>query len=181
MREENNVSGTAPIVPVRRTTGIWFLIFLIQLALQSCAIGRPAMVFHSFSFDLGYDSPDAQVLDYRYGNDKGEIHMNRGMVQRGQGGMQYGTSGDLPRGDFLYVKWRIRSTGQVYEDRVDLTHRLPADIADHRITFFMKGPQLYVYLISAEEDRRPESWPEGPIRLYRHLKQYQIYPGQPAW
>jgi hypothetical protein len=103
------------------------------------------------------------------------------MVQRGQGGMQYGTSGDLPRGDFLYVKWRIRSTGQVYEDRVDLTHRLPADIADHRITFFMKGPQLYVYLISPKTDRRPASWPKGPIEMYDHLKEYQIYPGQPSW
>ena len=37
--------------------------------------------------------------------------------KRGVGGMQYGTSGLMPRAEFLYVKWRGKSTGQVYEDR----------------------------------------------------------------
>jgi len=80
------------------------------------------------------------------------------------------------RGDFLYVKWRIKSTGQVYEDTVDLRRRLPADITDHRIHFIVKGPQLYVYLITPE--RRPPDMPPNGPRPYQYLKTITIYPDQ---
>lgn len=82
------------------------------------------------------------------------------------------------RGDFLYVKWRNERTGQVYEDTVDLRQRLPADIAKHRIHFIIKGPQLYVYLISPEP--RPPNMPVNGPRMYRNLKSTLIYPGKPA-
>ncbi len=81
------------------------------------------------------------------------------------------------RGGFLYVKWRILSTGQVYENNIDLRERLPADIKDHRVTFLIRGPQLYVYLIT--HDRRPpDIVPNGPQR-YQHLKTITLYPDQP--
>ena len=162
---------------------LFFLfIFIIQFALQSCAIGRQTMIHHSFDFDLRKISPDVEVLDFQYGDSRQTgTCAPRSMVKRGVGGIQYGTTGFMPRGEFLYVKWRIKSTGQIYEDRVDLSDRLPTDITDYRITFFMKGPQLYVYLISPRTDRRPESWPKGPIEIYDYLKQYEIYPAQPSW
>jgi hypothetical protein len=80
----------------------------------------------------------------------------------------------MPPGEFLYVKWRLKQSGQVYEDKVDLKNHFPADITDFNVHFFIRGPQLYIYLISPE--KRPLSWPIGPLREYQSLKQYQIYP-----
>jgi len=79
------------------------------------------------------------------------------------------------RGDFLYVKWRNKGTGQVYEDNVDLRQRLPANIVDHRIHFIIKGSKLYVYLISMKERRTSDVTPTGP-EMYDHLKNIRIYP-----
>ena len=83
------------------------------------------------------------------------------------------------RGDFLYVKWRIKSTGMVYEDTVDLRNRLPADIKDHRVTFIIRGPQLYVYLIPPEGRKRAKGKPPNGPRMYEDLDTVTIYPDQP--
>jgi hypothetical protein len=148
--------------------------FIMQLGLISYA-REEDMVKHHFSFNTIVDSPDAEVLDYQYGS-SGQFgtHANKERVQLGQVFPQWNTAGVMPRGEFLYVKWRLKSSGKVYEDKVDLTTRLPADITDHRIHFVIKGAQLYVYLISPE--RRPASSPAGPVKTYAYLKQYQIYP-----
>jgi hypothetical protein len=138
------------------------------------------MYFHSFEFDMHNDSPDTEVLDFQYGSsDQTGTCAYKPGVARGEYYLQHGIGGLMPRGEFLYVKWRSKSTGQIYEDRVDLKDRLPADLTHYTVTFFMKGPQLYVYLISPRTDRRPESWPKGPIEMYDYLKEYQLYPGQP--
>jgi len=157
----------------------WIVVIIMQLALISGARGKD-MVKHSFSFDTFVDSPDAEVLDYQYGS-SGQFgtHANKEAVQLGRKFGQWNTTGVMPRGEFLYVKWRLKPSGQVYEDKVDLTTRLPADITNHRIHFVIKGAQLYVYLISPETEKRPPSWPAGPLRMYRDLKQHQIYPDQP--
>jgi len=82
--------------------------------------------------------------------------------------------GPIQRGDFLYVKWREKSTGSIYEDTVDLRQRLPADIKDHRIHFMIRGPQLYVFLISPQ--RRPTGTkPTGP-EVYSRYSTVLIYP-----
>jgi hypothetical protein len=81
------------------------------------------------------------------------------------------------RGDALYVKWRNKATGQVYQDTVDLTHRLPADLAGQRIHFTIKGPQLYIYLISPRP--RQASQPADGPRMYRDLETTLIYPDKP--
>lgn len=157
-----------------------FFILAVQLSLLSCASGRQTMYFHSFEFDMRKISPDMEVLDYQYGGSRQTATcMPEGMLKRGVAIKQHGIGGFMPRGEFLYVKWRSKSSGQVYEDRVDLSRLLPSDLTDYTVTFFMKESQLYVYLISPDEDRRPEYWPKGPIRMYHHLKQYQLYPGEP--
>ena len=81
------------------------------------------------------------------------------------------------RGDELYVKWRIKSTGSVLEDTVDLRSRLPESIKGCEIYFIVKSAQLFVYLIT-QERRPPDMPPNGP-RHSQHLKTITIYPDQP--
>jgi hypothetical protein len=85
----------------------------------------------------------------------------------------------MPRGEFLYVKWRLKATGEVFEDRVDLTKRLPPDIARHKIYFSIRERVLYVFLVSP--NLRPKGSVEGPLRIYSHREVEQIYPGQPKY
>lgn len=138
---------------------------------------------HSFSFDTHHDSPDAEVLDYEYGSTRQfGTHANKELVEMGEHFAYGGTTGRMPRGDFLSVKWRIKNQMRpseyigYYEDKVDLRKRLPADITGLRIHFVIKGSQLYVYLISPELKNASE--PAGPVREYLSQKQIQIYPDQ---
>ncbi len=136
------------------------------------------MVNHHFSFDALEDSPGVEVLDYQYGTGRQfGTRAEKERVALGQVFSGWNTYGAMPRGDFLYVKWRIKQSGQICEDKVDLTPRLPANIADLRIHFVVKASQLYVYLISP--GKRPASWPVGPVRAYEYQQQVQIYPDQP--
>jgi hypothetical protein len=154
----------------------WLVALTVAFACTACA-ADPAVVDHAFGFDMRYDDQDAEVLDYRYGKSELPVHAPQAAVAAGKTFTFEGVHGPMLRGDFLYVKWRNRVTGQVHEDTVDLRQRLPADIADHRIHFIIKGPQLYVYLISPEP--RPPSMPASGPRMYRHLKSTLIYPDQP--
>lgn len=125
----------------------WFL-SLTLVWLVACASG-PKHTEHAFEYHVTTDSPDVELLDYRYGDYSmtrvPEWQITEGRVR--QGGI---INGVFPRGDALYVKWRIKATGEIFEDIVDLKKRLPEDIARHRIYFVIKGSQLYVYLISPE-------------------------------
>lgn len=138
---------------------------------------------HSFSFDTRHDSPDAEVLDYQYGSSRQfGTYADQERVAMGQVFPSDNIFGAMPRGDFLYVKWRIKNRTKpweyigTYEDKVDLKTRLPADITGLRVHFVIKGSQLYVYLISPP-DGHP--LPAGPVRQYSSQKQVQIYPDQP--
>lgn len=148
-----------------RFSGRGTLIACLFAALTACASG---LVNHAFSFDIR-ESPGAQILDYRYGDSRQpsaratETDLAQGTVSQ-----IVGIHGDMLRGDTLYVKWRIKSSGKVYEDTVDLKSLLPRDISKHRIHFIVKGDQLFVYLITPER-RPPEMPPNGP-REYQYLK-----------
>lgn len=172
-----------------RSLLIWLFISVIQFGLAACATGGAMDNYpmHSFSFDTRHDSPDVEVLDYQYGSSRQEgTHANKERIAMGEDFRAENTSGPMPRGDFLYVKWRIKNRmkpGEYighYEDKVDLRTRLPADITDCGIHFVVKGAQLYVYLIPP-----PGVWPAGalrptaPARMSAYLKQHQIYPDQP--
>lgn len=136
------------------------------------------MVHHSFGFDTITDSPDVEVLDYQYGDGtRFETGAERERVALGQVFVGGDVSGVIPRGDSLYVKWRDKRSRRIYEDRVDLRHRLPRDISDLTVYFLIKGQQLYVYLIYP--GLKEASVPDGPVRTYRHHKQIQIYPDLP--
>lgn len=123
------------------------LLVLLILTLMGSACTPHGVVFHSFEFNALEDSPDVEVLNYRYGNGlitrTPDWQLEKGIVQKRET-----VTGPMLRGDFLYVKWRIKATGKVYEDTVDLKKRLPAKIEDHTIYFVIRGDQLSVYLIS---------------------------------
>ncbi len=71
-------------------------------------------------------------------------------------------------GESLYVKWRNKNTGQIYEDTVDLKKLLPRNIENHRIYFIVKDKQLFVYLITPNK-RLPTEELNGP-KVYNSLK-----------
>jgi hypothetical protein len=127
--------------------------FLFVL-LTACAGGPNAqneLVYHGFEFNTRDDSPDVVLLDYHYGLSSNPVVANR--AGEGKSRQSGGTSGDIRRGDHLYVKWRLKDTGKVYEDRVDLKSRLPRNIKRQNIYFIIDGAQLYVYLISFDPVR----------------------------
>lgn len=169
----------------------YLVVGLVLLGLAACTT-EPRLPDHAFEFDAVHDSPDIEVLNYQYGNSKlpGVRPPEWALKKEGYVAGGTGIHGPMPRGDFLYVKWRIKSTGKVLEDTVDFRSRLPADITDHRIHFVIRGSQLYVYLITPEkltpnpcpslEERRRLAQIEPPedrvFRMYCSFKILTIYP-----
>lgn len=162
--------------PLRHLAMRWLFVLFAMFSIAACASG-PEVVDHAFSFDTRVDNQnDVEVLDYRYGDSKLPVRAAEENVKAGKQFMVAGVHGPMLRGSFLYVKWRIKTTGQVYEDTVDLRNRLPADITDCRIHFLVRGPQLYVYLITPKKRAKDEP-PNGP-EMYDYKKTLTIYPDQ---
>ena len=143
-------------------------------ALAACTTGQ--VVDHAFTFDVLSDSPGVELLDYRYGDSRFPAASNPAHHrEKGTALQRINISGRMVRGDSLYVKWRSKATGQVFEETADLHHRLPSDISGHRLYFMIQADRLYVYLIPPESKKRPaESPPNGP-RMYRDLDVVTIY------
>jgi hypothetical protein len=160
--------------------------------LSACATGG-RMYMQSFHFDTFGDStdgkhPEAEILDYQYGDTKSAgTYADRDFKESasiGRKRLAGGMSGFLPRPEFLYLKWRMIESGEVYEDRVDLRDRLPHDMTDMTVHLVVRGPQLYVFLIYPwdgkpweRESYRTEFLPIpcGVKRFHGH-KHLQIYP-----
>ena len=141
---------------------------LLGLALSACAVlyNTP---FHSFSFDAISESEGIEVLDYRYGETAiSAARMNPSMPRASAN-----ISGEMLRGDTLYVKWRVKSTKKVYEETVPLKQLLPRDITHQRIHFVVQEDRLFVYLVSP--DRRPADMPPNGPALYHYRKVKTLY------
>jgi hypothetical protein len=153
---------------------------LLTTALTACAqpLGVPKMKYanHAFAFDAIADSPNEEVLAYRYGAGKGVgMSSDTGIRQFGTSPQVTGVNGGIPIGDTLYVKWRSRATKQAFEDTVDLRPLLPKDMESKEVYFVVRGAQLSVYLTDLKQ-RRPDSSPiVGPFRTQMYLTR-QIYP-----
>ena len=156
-------------------TRFFAAIFLAALfALSACATG-PKLVDHTFSFDGWADKWASQVdlLEYSYGD---QYHMVRDKVRPNQERLGYsaGVNGSMPVGDFFYVKWRLKETGEIVEDNVNLRNRLAANMTGHKITFVIDGGQLYIYLIT------PQVKTKGNQDLRTYLSHsyvsHEIYP-----
>jgi len=138
------------------------LLLMWAFASAACANtspGQPKLVWHEFSFDGWYDNKWAEKVDllaYSYGD---QYRMVRDEVKppKERLGQSAGVNGPMPVGEFLYVKWRIKTTGEVLEDRVDLRPLLPKDMTDYVLTFVPDERQLYVYLVTPTA--RKATWP----------------------
>ena len=123
------------------------------------------------------ESPDIEILDYFYGTPNCPSFSNPiRLKERGESQQSESTIGPLRRYEKLYVKWRIKSTGQEYSDTVDLRKRLPMDMTNHKVHFSVKGSQLYVYLITPEI--RPPDMPANGPREFQEYKTLTIYPNE---
>jgi hypothetical protein len=150
------------------------LAILVALGLgsASCATS-PALVDHSFSFNAFEDNWDVELLDYRYGTSAmtRTPQWQKDTNRVSQGGMW---NGEMPRAADLYVKWRVKATGEVIEDTVDLRDKLPRNIKGHILHFVIRGGHLSVYLVSPE--RRPADWPPIGPAAYQYRKVFTVYP-----
>ncbi len=182
------------------------------VALVACASG-PTQVFHSFQFDGKHDGPsnaegkyegwnkEIDLLAYSYGDQysmvRNSVDEPRSPVYKGLTALPSGpggVSGLMPIGEFLYVKWRIKATGEVFEDRVDLRERLPKNMTNHTVTFVPDGRQLHVY-VETPFPRNPNDEkhfvPKYPnVNFYKrthltslsaHGMTYEIYPTLEAY
>jgi hypothetical protein len=145
------------------------------LALAACATG-PAKFYHSFSFDGWFDkwATEVDLLEYSYGD---QYRMVQDKVRPENKTLGYGANvnGPMPVGDFLYVKWRIKSTGEVVDNRVDLRNVLPRNMFEHGVTFVIDGEQLYVYLITPQT-KQVDAPPLLRTTKSRYNVTYEIYP-----
>ncbi len=111
------------------------------------------VVNHGFEFDVRKDSPGIDILDYEYSTRKPskEAYLGIGGSSIAQWN---GIYGGFPVGDFIYMKWRIRSTGEIFEDRVNLRGRLPSDMTDQQIYCVIDAEILYIFIISSETRKK---------------------------
>lgn len=173
--------GPAPIGCLPSLARLWCaglckaLLLASALALIACASG-PKTAFHAFSFDGFSDKWDAtiELLEYSYGD---QYHMVRRKAEPPSAKLPSGTgvAGTMPVGDFLYVRWAIKATGELREDRVDLRPLLPASMEDFSLTFVIDGRQLYVYLVTPKSKHEDDP-PLLKTYLSRYNVTYEIYP-----
>lgn len=154
---------------------------LTVVALLGCAAGGgQRQVFHSFDFhgwnDGWYSGPksNVQLQEYSYGD---QYRMVRDQVKAGDEFLPPTTSvsGSMPIGEFLYVRWRLKDSGEMIEHRVDLRDRLPWNMHNKRVTFVIDGKKLYVYLVT---DQGKEYGTPPLNRAWRSnmYVTYEIYP-----
>jgi hypothetical protein len=145
----------------------WFGLFL-ALSVAGCATGQAgSIVNHSFAFNAWKDSPGIEVLAYRYGNGFGtRFQATETDTKNGETFQSTNITGNITVGKDLYVKWRIKKTGEVFEDNVDLQKQWPRSMDDRRIYFIVQDRQLYVYLITLLNER-PYFKPELEVEMNR--------------
>jgi hypothetical protein len=155
----------------------WLLVLSLATVslLAACASG-PHLVNHAFSFDGWFDhwADQVDLLEYSYG-DQYRLVQDKVAIGRERLRPQASVNGAIPVGNFLYVKWRIKSTGEVIEDRVDLKSRLPTNMTDHRLAFVIDQRQLYVYLVTPQPKNE---YAEPLLRTTqsRYHVTYELYP-----
>ena len=133
----------------------WLLALCLSLVLTACAgVGGPKMVNHAFNFDgwndgwaihgrVCWNTPTATSTPRCVARPKTDTAQ----------ASRSGVNGAMPVGEFLYVKWRLKATGEVVEERVDLQDRLPRDMTDHELTFVIDGRAVVCILWSRHKGR----------------------------
>lgn len=160
-----------------------WLAMAMLVVLTACATG-PKVVAHAFSFNGLHDkwADKVDLLAYAYGDEYVKVREDlanpSSSLYAGKTGLppSTGVNGPMPIGKFLHVKWRVKATGEVLEERVSLRDRLPTDMTNHELTFVIDGRQLLVYVVTP---RRKKSADEPPIlKTWRSefAYAYEIFP-----
>lgn len=161
------------------------ILALCILCLAACASTGNPVSLYGVQFNAIKDSPDIDVLDYAYGqNDKPFFGPSKVIRDQGKWTNNDNMTGYLPRGEFLYVKWRIKQSGEILEDRVDLRTRLPMDLTNTRVRFVIHERHLYVFvewdLVGQRTGYQPAQDAYKPIpggvKLFNGRRIQQIYP-----
>jgi len=152
------------------------LVFIVLFGIMPDveAAYRRREVFHTIEVGARLMGAETEVLDCKYGD------FNAGMGR----GYCFNVTGRMPVADFFYVKWRDRTTGQIYEERVDLKSRLPPPrkMEGTNIHWMIEDNQLYLHLIPYSDHNDPSlnrlppgKPPNGPAK-YDNLDVKTIYP-----
>ncbi|MFP8780548.1 hypothetical protein [Hydrogenophaga sp. RWCD_12] len=162
---------------LRQTFTRWLALAGLLLAMAGCATGQSAkLVNHSFNFDGWKDGwqKTAQLIEYSYGDQDASVR--RKAPEGDFLGYQSDVTGPMPVGEFLNVRWRMKATGDVVEQRVDLRGRLPANMANHALTFVIEDRQLYVFVVTPRE--LPTGAERSPAKTWRgkYNLVYEVYP-----
>lgn len=160
----------------------WLALAGLLWALTGCAMGQSAkLVNHSFGFDGWKDGwqKSAQLLEYSYGDE--DVSVRRKAPEGDFLGYQSDVTGPMPVGEFLSVRWRMKATGDVVEQRVDLRGKLPANMAGHTVTFVIDERQLYVFVVTPQEI--PRGAERGAVKTWRgkYNLAYEVYPTLSAY
>ena len=155
---------------------LWSAMFAVGSTIGGCA--SIASQNYSFGFDLRDDNQHAVILDYWFGNSRADRWIFPGdwYVEQGTPFYFEGVTGAMLHAQALYVKWRDTETGKIYEDTVNLRHRLPNNIENHKVYLMIRGPKLYVYLVSREP--RPADMPSNGPAMYASRIVTTIYPDE---
>lgn len=150
------------------------LCLAFALSISACAVG-PRLVDHAFGFDARRDSPGIEILGFRYGTVDYLATTGQVTQQYGLPSQYTGINGPMRLGETLYVKWRIKSTGQEFEETVDLKSKLPNNMHYKRVYFVVRAERLYVYLTDLTKPR-PDAEPiVGPFKTQVYVTR-QIHP-----
>ena len=151
---------------VRLRSFVSYMLVPLLIAILSACANKSNLANHSFQFDARTDSPDVELLGWRYGTSRhpGARSCPDPKAAFIKIGQQVGISGEMRVGEDLYVKWRVKSTGEVFEETVDLRDKLPRSIENHTIRFIANESQLYVYLITPTK-HIPNPCPSNERRL----------------
>ncbi|NIM43259.1 MAG: hypothetical protein GTO74_18870 [Hydrogenophaga sp.] len=118
------------------------------LALCGCGVTVPK-VEHGFEFDMGRNSPDFEILQFRYGDGRQEGTSSEvGWKKFGKSPQSVQVLNLMPVGGQLSVKWKSRRSGKVFEREIDLTLLLPPDMKGRRIRMDVREGELLIYLKS---------------------------------
>lgn len=178
-------------------------VLICSTSLTACiaTLGQPKIYFYQINWNVAtdasvYGKPEVKVLDFAYGvTNQFDIIPDKWLRAsfRADGCCDLMHRGvNAPRGDYLYFKWRVLATGQVVEDRVDLSKRLPQDMNNRGLYIAIFGSQLYVYLFPPRRTKElnrldivtpgfaparvlGESY-QDTLRESAYARQYQIYP-----
>jgi hypothetical protein len=163
----------------------WLLVGVlgVVMSMQTACGEEKRFAFHGLSYNQAVDMPQVEILDCLYGDGLGahtQQEVDAGKARRGECG---GMFGDMPIGDFLYVKWRDKATGKEHEDKVDLRKRLPSpkEMYGTRVYFLIDENQLYVYLIperdlDTKRNHLPAGQPANGPDIYKYLDVKTLYP-----